>query len=336
MHSVSSSALAPDFELPDGSRAWHRRGRPLIVAFAPDEWNPAHAQQNELWQQLAAQFGAEIVDTSCDDWHALESGGETATRFGVCGERAIFVIDENGFIAWSWKSSGEEIAPGAVLAALENLDSQRSHGGLSRRSFLAATLAASAVLALAGRGAQARNKNELTPPAPDEKRFQSRESYDQSGTISVRLRVNGKVRDLQIEPRVALLDALRDYIGLTGSKKGCDHGQCGACTVHIDGERQLSCLILAVMAQDREITTIEGLAKGDDLHPMQMAFLQNDAFQCGYCTPGQIMSAVALQREGGDNSDAEIREGMSGNLCRCAAYPNIVAAIKAARGKDEG
>ena len=334
MNSVSSRALAPDFELPDGSRASHRRGRPLIVAFAPDEWNPARAQQSEIWQQLAAQFGAEIVDTSSEDWHAFDSGGEIAMRFGVRGARgarAIFVIDENGFIAWSWKSSGEEIAPGAVLAALENLDSQQSGGGLSRRSFLAATLAASAVLALAGRGAQARNHNELTPPAPGEKRFSSNDDYGKSGTIPVKLRVNGQVRTLQIEPRVALLDALREYIGLTGSKKGCDHGQCGACTVHVDGERQLSCLILAVMAQNREITTIEGLAKGNDLHPMQMAFLQNDAFQCGYCTPGQIMSAVALQREGGDGSDAEIREGMSGNLCRCAAYPNIVAAIKAAR-----
>ena len=336
MNPSSSSALAlgapaPDFDLPGGSRASDWRGRPLIVAFAPEEWNPARAQQNEIWQQLAAQFGAEIVDTSTDDWHAFDSHGDTASRFGVRGQRAIFVIDENGHIAWQWKSGGEEVAPGEVLAALENLNSSQSKSGLSRRSFLAATLAASAVLALAGRGAQARNENVLAPPAPDEKRFKSSDTYDKTDTIPVKLRINGKVRNLQIEPRVALLDALREYIGLTGSKKGCDHGQCGACTVHIDGERQLSCLTLAVMAQGREITTIEGLAEGDNLHPMQMAFVQNDAFQCGYCTPGQIMSAVALQREGGDGSDAEIREGMSGNLCRCAAYPNIVAAIKAAR-----
>ena len=330
MHS-SLSSLAPDFDLPNGSRASDRRGRPLIVAFAPDEWNPARAQQNEIWRQLAAQFGAEIVDASSDDWHAFDSHGETAMRFGVRGQRAIFVIDENGQIAWHWISDGEEVAPGEVLAALEKLDTTEKRGGLSRRSFLAATLAASAVLALSGRGAGARNQNELTPPAPNKKRFQSSDSYDKTDTIPVKLRVNGKARTLQIEPRVALLDALREYIGLTGSKKGCDHGQCGACTVHIDGERQLSCLTLAVMAQGREITTIEGLAQGENLHPMQLAFVQNDAFQCGYCTPGQIMSAIALQREGGDGSDAEIREGMSGNLCRCAAYPNIVAAIKAAR-----
>ncbi len=331
MNSSLPLSLVPDFDLPDGSRASHWRGRPLIVAFAPDDWNPARAQQNEIWHQLAAQFGAEIVDTSSDDWHAFDSHGETAMRFGVRGQRAIFVIDENGQIAWQWKSDGEEVAPGEVLAALEKLDVTEKRGALSRRSFLAATLAASAVLALSGRGALARNQNELTPPAPGEARFKSSDSYDKTDTIPVKLRVNGKVRTLQIESRVALLDALREYIGLTGSKKGCDHGQCGACTVHIDGERQLSCLTLAVMAQGREITTIEGLSQGENLHPMQMAFVQNDAFQCGYCTPGQIMSAVALQREGGDGSDAQIREGMSGNLCRCAAYPNIVAAIKAAR-----
>ncbi len=326
---VSNSA--PDFILPDGSRASHWRGQPLIVAFAPDEWNPARAQQNELWKELATQFGAQTFDATTDEWHAFDCDGEVAAQFGVSGQRAVFVIDEAGQIAWSWSSNSEEVAPGEVLAALEALQPAPGKSGLSRRSFLAATFAASAVLALAARGAQARNTNELTPPAPDAARFKSINAYDKTDTIPVQLRVNGKVRALQIEPRVALLDALREYIGLTGTKKGCDHGQCGACTVHIDGERQLSCLTLAVMAQGREITTIEGLARGDELHPMQMAFVQNDAFQCGYCTPGQIMSAVALQKEGGDKSDSEIREGMSGNLCRCAAYPNILAAIKAAR-----
>ena len=338
MTSVAPSIpLSPDFALPDGSRLrdWH--GHPLIVAFAPDEWNPARAQQNELWKELAAQFDAQILETSdsaaTDEWHAFDSAGETAARFGVRGGRAVFVIDESGQIAWSWSSQGEEVAPGEVLAALEALQpAPHQKSGLSRRSFLAATFAASAVLALASRGAQARNENVLTPDAPAEARYKSSDTYDKADTIPVKLRVNGQVRTLQIEPRVALLDALREYIGLTGSKKGCDHGQCGACTVHIDGERQLSCLTLAVMAQGREITTIEGLANGNELHPMQMAFVQNDAFQCGYCTPGQIMSAVALQQEGGDKSDAEIREGMSGNLCRCAAYPNIVAAIKSASG----
>ena len=334
------SALAPDFALPDGSRAADWRGRPLIIAFAPDRWNPARAQQNELWNEMAAQFGAHALDATSDEWHAFDNGGAVAESFGVRGQRAVFVIDETGHVFWQWSSNHEEVAPGEVLAALEamrdGMQSAQPKSGLSRRSFLAATLAASAVLALAGRGAQARNQNELTPPAPGDARFKSLQSYDVTDTIAVQLRVNGQVRTLQIEPRVALLDALREYIGLTGSKKGCDHGQCGACTVHVDGERQLSCLTLAVMAQGREITTIEGLAQGENLHPMQLAFVENDAFQCGYCTPGQIMSAVALQKEGGDKSDAEIREGMSGNLCRCAAYPNIVAAIRQERLKAEG
>ncbi|WP_051248499.1 (2Fe-2S)-binding protein [Inquilinus limosus] len=149
-------------------------------------------------------------------------------------------------------------------------------------------------------------------------------------TAEVTLRVNGRTRRLRIDPRVTLLDALRDHLGLTGSKKGCDRGECGACTVHIDGRRALSCLTLAVMAEGREITTIEGLAEGDRLHPVQAAFIEHDAFQCGFCTPGQIMSAVACIREGHAGSDDEIREFMSGNLCRCAAYPQIVAAVRAA------
>ena len=147
------------------------------------------------------------------------------------------------------------------------------------------------------------------------------------------LNVNGDDRHLKLEPRVSLLDALRERIGLTGTKKGCDHGQCGACTVHVDGRRIKSCLQLAIMTQGQKITTIEGLAHGATLHPMQAAFVAHDGFQCGYCTPGQIMSAVAMlaERHGGATSDAEVRELMSGNLCRCGAYPNIIAAIQSAR-----
>jgi len=140
--------------------------------------------------------------------------------------------------------------------------------------------------------------------------------------------VNGETHNLQVEPRATLLDILREQLDLTGSKKGCDHGQCGACTVHIDGQRVLSCLTLGIMVNGRKVTTIEGLANGDTLHPMQEAFLKHDGFQCGYCTPGQIMSAVACVREGHANSEAEIREYMSGNICRCGAYPNIVNAIQ--------
>ena len=148
--------------------------------------------------------------------------------------------------------------------------------------------------------------------------------------VDATLRVNGRSRHLRIDPRVTLLDALRDQLGLTGTKKGCDRGECGACTVHIDGRRTLSCLTLAVMTEGREISTIEGLAESDQLHPVQAAFIEHDAFQCGFCTPGQIMSAVACIREGHAGSDDEIREFISGNLCRCAAYPQIVAAVRAA------
>jgi len=150
-------------------------------------------------------------------------------------------------------------------------------------------------------------------------------------TIGLQLDINGHTYTLSVEPRVTLLDALRDHLGLTGTKKGCDQGQCGACTVHVDGARVLACLTLAAQVQGRPVTTIEGLgSNGSDLHPVQAAFLEHDAFQCGYCTPGQIMSAVACIREGHAGSDAEIREYMSGNLCRCGAYPNIVAAVRQA------
>jgi xanthine dehydrogenase YagT iron-sulfur-binding subunit len=156
------------------------------------------------------------------------------------------------------------------------------------------------------------------------------------GTGPVQLLVNGQRRNLKLDVRVTVLDALRDHLHLTGSKKGCDQGQCGACTVHVDGERVLSCLTLAVAVQGKHIETIEGLARPEGkLHPMQQAFIDHDGFQCGYCTPGQIMSAVACVREGHAHTDAEIQEYMSGNLCRCAAYPKIVAAIKQARDHME-
>jgi xanthine dehydrogenase YagT iron-sulfur-binding subunit len=165
--------------------------------------------------------------------------------------------------------------------------------------------------------------------------------------LSVTLKVNGKTQSLSLDTRTSLLDALREHLALTGSKKGCDHGQCGACTVLVDGRRINSCLTLAVTADGAEITTIEGLAHGDTLHPVQAAFLEHDGFQCGYCTPGQICSAVALLKEHKHNTlstvsfetgntsnpeltDNEIRERMSGNICRCGAYPNIVAAVRAA------
>ena len=156
-------------------------------------------------------------------------------------------------------------------------------------------------------------------------------SSELKDAIPVSLRVNGKKHDLRIDPRTTLLDCLREHLHLTGSKKGCDHGQCGACTVHINGRRVNSCLCFAAMYQGDEITTIEGLGAPENLHPMQEAFVNHDAYQCGYCTSGQIMSAVALLKEPCGPEDAEVKEFMSGNICRCGAYQNIVAAIQSVR-----
>ena len=155
-------------------------------------------------------------------------------------------------------------------------------------------------------------------------------------TVQLSLKINGKDHQLTIEPRVTLLDLLREQLALTGTKKGCDVGQCGACTVHVNGKRVLSCLSLAVMQEGKEINTIEGISDGEDLHPMQKAFIKHDGFQCGYCTPGQIMSAIACVNEGHATTDDDIREYMSGNICRCSAYANSVKAVASvAKGGDK-
>jgi xanthine dehydrogenase YagT iron-sulfur-binding subunit len=185
----------------------------------------------------------------------------------------------------------------------------------NRRSFLLATVSSAVIPVLAGAG-EASSETSVTKP---------------SSLVDVTLSINGSRHRLAVDTRTTLLDLLHEHLQLTGTKKGCDHGQCGACTVHIDGRRVLACLTLAVATEGRAVTTIEGLASDGQLHPMQQAFIENDAFQCGYCTPGQIMSAVACVNEGHANNEADIREYMSGNLCRCAAYPNIVAAVRQAR-----
>jgi len=186
----------------------------------------------------------------------------------------------------------------------------------SRRDFLKqSTLLTAAVLAPASALKAAENKL-------DERLADAIEN------VSFSIEVNGVSHQMKIDPRVTLLDLLRERLNLTGTKKGCDYGQCGACTVHVNGHRINSCLTLAVMNDGNKVTTIEGLAKGNELHPMQAAFIKHDGFQCGYCTSGQIMSSVACIREGHADSEDEIREFMSGNICRCGAYPNIVAAIK--------
>ncbi|WP_433441343.1 (2Fe-2S)-binding protein [Nonomuraea sp. CA-141351] len=200
----------------------------------------------------------------------------------------------------------------------DEVGTSRLPDGVSRRGFLATSAAAVAVGVLpAG-----------PPSAPGPAGPAGRAAATaHSAELNLTLRVNGASHLLRLDTKATLLDALRERLRLTGTKKGCDRGQCGACTVHVDGRRVLSCLTLAASVDGRAVTTIEGLAQGTRLHPMQQAFLDCDALQCGFCTPGQIMSAVALVREGHDGSDAEIREFMSGNLCRCGAYPNIVEAV---------
>lgn len=162
------------------------------------------------------------------------------------------------------------------------------------------------------------------------------EGFVPEKAVPVTLKINGKTYKLKLEPRVTLLDCLREKLSLTGTKKGCDHGQCGACTIHINGQRVNSCLSLAVMHEGDEITTIEGIGRAEALHPMQKAFVDKDAFQCGYCTPGQIMSACALLKEKCGPRDADVREAMSGNICRCGAYQNILNAVQTVRGNRRG
>jgi xanthine dehydrogenase YagT iron-sulfur-binding subunit len=199
-------------------------------------------------------------------------------------------------------------------------ESRQLAAELRRRELLKASVATGGAMAAApllSAAAPAQEKAARPPPTP----------------VPVVLHVNGAEHEVSLDPRTTLLDALREHLQLTGSKKGCGLGQCGACTVLIDGKRMKSCLSLAVLAQGRAITTIEGLAHGGQLHPLQVAFIERDAFQCGYCTPGQIMSGVACIAEGHARSPQEIRDWMSGNICRCGAYDHIVAAIQDAAGK---
>ena len=202
-----------------------------------------------------------------------------------------------------------------------DVESRLEFGKSTRRSFLS-RLGMASLLAASTR---------MTPALGEHASKEQPISSESKDAIAVSLRVNGKKYDMRIDPRTSLLDCLREHLHLTGSKKGCDHGQCGACTVHINGRRQLSCLSFAALHEGDEITTIEGIGQPEKMHPMQAAFVKCDAYQCGYCTSGQIMSAVALLKEPCGPDDAEVKEFMSGNICRCGAYPNIVAAIQQVR-----
>jgi xanthine dehydrogenase YagT iron-sulfur-binding subunit len=349
--SAGVGSPAPDFTVADANgRSITRdelRGRPAILAFHPPGWDPARTEQFAQFNAMVSRVpgvGAEVPLLA-----DLDPFGEIAERFGVLSEHAVFVLDAAGVIRWrhvgAITAAGMDSLATALASLVPDDDKTRSLAAgtvvvpseadvilsdakdllfvPTRREFIASMLAAAVVLAASPLAAKAESvSNALAPPALD--------------AVPVTLNINGRSIALHIEPRVTLLDALREYAGLTGSKKGCDHGQCGACTVHINGRRQLSCLTFAVMHQSDKITTVEGLAAGNDLHPMQAAFIKHDGFQCGYCTPGQLMSATALLREPCGTADADVKECMSGNICRCGAYPGIVAAIQEVRATARG
>jgi xanthine dehydrogenase YagT iron-sulfur-binding subunit len=357
---LAPGSLAPDFRLSHPRNASlslsDLRGQPVVLAFYPPGWDPSRGEQIAQYNKILTQLPnlhAELMDFSVDgDWYDLRFAREQmrlpflanpspqpeiAQLYGAEGREALFVIDADGVIQWSYRApvgvppKAEDLVEALRLIAPqpkeETAAPKAPRMALTRRDFIAATLATAFALTLGAHAAQAEPEAArmgATPMAP---------AMGVSGgdTMPITLTVNDAAHDLQIDPRATVLDALRERIGMTGSKKGCDHGQCGACTVLVDGRRVLSCLSLAVAQQGKKITTIEGLAQGETLHPMQQAFLTHDGFQCGYCTPGQIMSAVGLLTEPVGPEDADVRENMSGNLCRCGAYPNIVAAIQDVR-----
>ena len=342
---------APDFAFASGAGTHHLsdfRGSPVVLAFHGSHWDPARAEHIETYNRLIASLGgvagARLLqiggagpwrDLSFSDaalsLPVLAADSAVAERYGVASEPAVFVIDASGVVRWCQVGPMSLANPTDVARAISvvaapfvaahgeaDAPNEEPSADWTRRDFVATALAAAFALALRPVEAHAERAAALASPPT-------------STVRPVTLMVNGRELSLSLEPRVTLLDALREYAGLTGSKKGCDHGQCGACTVHIDGRRELSCLTFAVMQEGRRITTIEGLATGDQLHPMQQAFITNDGFQCGYCTSGQVMSAVAVLDEPWGPTDDDVREAMSGNICRCGAYPGIVAAVQEVR-----
>ncbi len=317
---LAVGAIAPDvpLKITDSTRLADHFGSPVVLIVGSSHWDPT---RDDVTAQLAGWYdlpdGVQVVraDTA-----------EAAEAFGAGEHDAVFVIDSSGAVLWRYVSGIDALPMIADASPAKHRDdSATSEGEItgqwSRREFLQAAITFAAALALTHRASHT-VEDAWAAEVP-------------SATAStVTLHVNGRELHLDLEPRVTLLDALRNYAGLTGTKKGCDHGQCGACTVHIDGRRVLSCMTFAVMQQGHDITTIEGLANGDALHPMQQAFITHDGFQCGYCTSGQIMSATAVLKEPWGASDNDVREAMSGNICRCGAYPGIVAAVQSVRGNN--
>jgi xanthine dehydrogenase YagT iron-sulfur-binding subunit len=339
---IAVGTVAPSFILHGESRpplsSSEARGRPWVLAFAR-RWTPGvddgaiRAQLRGLGAILFIVSDAGVWSFRPDDEIELSAGSsprlrreikELGVRCGVdAGEDGVFVVDGDGIVRFAHAPSGEltSTLAGALEAAGRELLGLPPRPGITRRDWAVMSLVAGFGLVLL-HGCHPRGVERPAPPPVEAK----------AGTeVDIVLRVNGKDRRLRVDARVSLLDALREQLSLTGTRKGCDHGQCGACTVLRDGRAVNACLTLAVAAEGAEITTIEGLAKGDQLHPVQAAFIAHDAFQCGYCTSGQILSAVALLRDGRAKSDEEVRQAMSGNICRCGAYPNIIAAIQAAR-----
>jgi len=238
----------------------------------------------------------------------------------------VFVIDGDGLVRFAYRPPTR--LDRSLFAILDRACSEvisKSPITFDRRQWVITTLVGSCAAAFL---ASCKAQDRPDAPAPEVA------PPPVSNDIDITLDINGKTHKLRIDPRASLLDTLRERLAMTGSKKGCDHGQCGACTVHLDGRPVNACLTLAAVAQGAKITTIEGLADGTELHPVQAAFVEHDALQCGYCTPGQIMSAVAVVANTSVKTDDDIREHMSGNICRCGAYPNIVSAVRAARKRS--
>ena len=313
---------APDFALmapraDSSQKLSDLRGSTVLVILDSAHWDPV---KEELAGMYAVGAGTQATIQIVSDGRP-----EVASLFGVRDTTALFVVDEQGVIRWRYVS-GVDAIPQSSIPRPRPPEPPPTQAGLipTRREFVQAALAGAAALAavLAPREVHAALSSLDGLPS------------DRIAPQPVTLNINGKTVALNLEPRVTLLDALREYAGITGTKKGCDHGQCGACTVHVDGRRVLSCMTFAVMQQGRQITTIEGLASGEKLNPMQQAFITHDGFQCGYCTSGQIMSAMGVLREPWGPSDDDVREAMSGNICRCGAYPGIVAAVQSVRANN--